>query len=123
MKLVIIDDNEMLLKSLESFLSRSGHQCATFSDARRAIEVVRNGGGADVVLTDLLMPHMGGIEVLEQVKQIDSNIPVLVMTAYDQKEQELRNTYQGFDGFFRKPISLSDLLERLEFIQDVIRDR
>ena len=80
-KIVIIDDEINMCKILEKILRDENYDVISFNNPIEGIEHIKNDI-PDVVLTDIKMPELNGIEVLKQVKEIDKNIEVIILTAY-----------------------------------------
>ena len=70
----------------------------------------------DIVLTDINMPHLNGLELTSKIKEIDSEIPVIIMSGHDDREHLLSSINIGSDGFITKPINIEILFEKLNDI-------
>ena len=108
--LVIVDDEEMVLASLRSFLTlETDYEMLTFSSPLKALESIRENQ-IDLVISDYLMPEMTGIEFLLQVKKLQPYATRILLTGYADKENAIRainevNLYQ----YIEKPWSNDDL--------------
>jgi DNA-binding NtrC family response regulator len=108
--LVIVDDEEMVLASLRSFLAlETDYEVLTFSSPLRALESIRESQ-IDLVISDYLMPEMTGIEFLLEVKKLQPYATRILLTGYADKENAIRainevNLYQ----YIEKPWSNDDL--------------
>ena len=108
--LVIVDDEEMVLASLRSFLAlETDYEVLTFSSPLRALESIRESQ-IDLVISDYLMPEMTGIEFLLEVKKLQPYATRILLTGYGDKENAIRainevNLYQ----YIEKPWSNDDL--------------
>ncbi len=108
--LVIVDDEEMVLVSLRSFLAlETDYEVLTFSSPLRALESIRESQ-IDLVISDYLMPEMTGIEFLLEVKKLQPYATRILLTGYGDKENAIRainevNLYQ----YIEKPWSNDDL--------------
>ncbi|MEA3352312.1 MAG: response regulator [Campylobacterota bacterium] len=109
-KIAIVDDERDILETLEKFLSRSEKfQIETFSNPVAALDVVK-GGGYDLVLLDIMMPQMDGLEVLEEIKKSNVNIKVIMMTAYSTLDKVIKSNKVGAEDYVTKPfVSLRDV--------------
>ena len=88
--IVIVDDEEMVLTSLSSFLSlETDYHVETFISARDALEYVKNNG-VDLVVSDYLMPEMDGISFLAEVKKVKPEVPRIILTGYADKENAIK---------------------------------
>jgi DNA-binding response OmpR family regulator len=110
--LVIIDDNPRSLEFLSVALSRPGVQVFTASNPQEGLSLV-SLYRPQVVLTDLIMPGMTGLDVLQRAKELDPAIEVIVMSARESGGSPSRALEQGAADYLQKPISLAVLRERV----------
>lgn len=123
-RILIVDDEEDIRLTLATFLKEEGYQCQTAKDGESALERVRDGG-IDVVLTDVSMPGMGGIELMRQVHQWSPETMVLLMTAYASVETAIEALRSGAADYFLKPLDLDELAVRIRSLiqrQELIRE-
>ena len=93
-RLLIVDDEEGMCQFLSIMLKREGYDVTAVTSGADALrEMQRNG--ADVVITDIQMPRMDGIQVLAGIKAIDSTVPVIIMTAYASKQTAIEAVNKG----------------------------
>jgi two-component system response regulator HydG len=121
--LLVADDDPGLRESLERTLTREGYRVLLASDGNAALERLR-GGGIDLVLTDLKMPGLTGIEVLRAAKAIAPDVDVILLTAFGTVEEAVRAMKDGAYDFLTKPFQrpqvlklIRQALERRELIQ------
>ncbi|MBI2014858.1 MAG: sigma-54-dependent Fis family transcriptional regulator [Candidatus Rokubacteria bacterium] len=121
--LLVADDDPGLRESLERTLTREGYRLLLASDGNAALERLR-GGGIDLVLTDLKMPGLTGIEVLRAAKAIAPDVDVILLTAFGTVEEAVRAMKDGAYDFLTKPFQrpqvlklIRQALERRELIQ------
>ena len=110
-KIAIIDDEQDILEILERFLSRSEKfDIEVFSNPQTALPKVKNGM-YDLILLDIMMPQMDGIDFLKEVKDTSSNnTKVLMMTAYSTQDRMIDCEHIGADDYVTKPfVSLRDV--------------
>lgn len=123
-RILIVDDEGDIRLTLATFLKEEGYQCQTAHDGESALECVREGG-IDVVLTDVSMPGMGGIELMRQVHQWSPETMVLLMTAYASVETAIEALRSGAADYFLKPLDLDELAVRFRSLiqrQELIRE-
>jgi len=114
--ILIVDDEKDMLILLKRILSEeTPYKLVTESDPRQALERVRQRH-FDVVLTDLKMPQMDGIRLLEACKQIRPEISVIILTAYATIENAVEAIQKGAHDYITKPFSLRELLARIKAI-------
>ena len=106
---LVVDDKELLRDSVGATLQRAGFTVLTAGDARTAMETVMRRK-PDVVVTDLKMPGMTGMELLEQIKQVDDALPVVLMTAYGAVETAVRAIKLGAFDYITKPFEGDELV-------------
>ena len=97
-KVLVVDDKPMLRDSVCITLQRAGLEVVSAGNGRMALSVMQRHQ-PDVVVTDLKMPQMDGLELLEEIQQIDSSLPVVVMTAYGTVETAVAAMRKGAFDF------------------------
>jgi len=108
LSILLVDDEESILTSIKSFLSRRGHYVLTASDGEEGIEKIKNNV-IDLVLTDYRMPKKNGLEVLKETKLINPNIDVVVITAFGNLDDAVGIMKNGAYDYLTKPIDLDEL--------------
>ncbi|WP_136667908.1 response regulator transcription factor [Flavobacterium sp. H122] len=116
MKIVLIEDEDMLRKSLAFFLNSKNFEVIEFDNGIDAIEYIQNEHNTiDVIITDLNLPFAGGKQVIHACKQIpDNKTQIIVLTSSSVENTELEVFNLGADEFVAKPFSPSVLLKRIE---------
>ncbi len=109
--IVIVDDEEMVLTSLSSFLGlETDYEVKAFTSAQDALEYIKNGR-VDLVISDYLMPEMDGISFLAEVKKIRPQVPRIILTGYADKENAIKAINDvGLFQYIEKPWDNDDLL-------------
>jgi DNA-binding NtrC family response regulator len=110
--IVIIDDNTGSLEFLSSALAASDVNVFTASDPEEGLDIVFREH-PQIVLTDLVMPGISGLEVLDRIVEFDSAIEVVLMTAHSAAESAVEAIRKGASDYLQKPVSLSVLRERI----------
>jgi DNA-binding response OmpR family regulator len=114
MKILIAEDELMMLKTLELRLRKDGHEVITASDGRQAIERF-SASDPDMVITDIMMPFASGLELLGAVRQrTDKKIPVIVLSAMGQENVVMEAFKLGADDYITKPFSPNELSMRVK---------
>src|SRR3989440_5784457 len=121
--ILVADDDPGLRESLERTLAREGYRVVVASDGQAALERLQ-GGGVDLVLTDLKMPGLSGIELLRAAKAIAPDVDVILLTAFGTIEEAVKAMKDGAYDFLTKPVQRAQLqrvirqaLERRDLIQ------
>ena len=111
-RVLIVDDEAILRNNLVRYLSRSGHDAEGVPSAEEALERLAHEDFA-VVITDLKMPGMGGIELLERISLQHPETMVLVITAYASLETALQALRGGAQDYILKPLSLDEVSQKV----------
>jgi two-component system, NtrC family, response regulator HydG len=112
-QILIIDDHDSMREGLELLLRRRGNRTLAAESGARGMELLEEHG-ADVVITDLKMAHMDGIEVLRCVRERHPDVEVLVMTAYGTIEKAVEAMKLGAADFLTKPFSSEEFAVKVE---------
>jgi len=112
MRLLVAEDDEALKRFLQRGLEADGHSVSLASDGEEAIEAFRKGM-PDLTILDLNMPVKDGEQVLQEVRALDEDSPVLVLTARQEVETRVRCLDCGADDLMVKPFSLFELRARV----------
>jgi DNA-binding NtrC family response regulator len=115
--LLIVDDNPRSLEFLSAALAREGLEILTASDPEEGLDLVYDRR-PQIVLTDLVMPKLSGLEVLERVVEFDSAIDVILMTAHYTSETAVEAIQKGAADYLNKPISTAVLRDRVGRVID-----
>ena len=111
-KILVVEDNELNLKLFCDLLRAHGYAVEPVRDGREALERAR-AFAPDLVVMDIQMPHISGLELIEQMKA-DAELrvtPIMAVTAYAAKGDEERIRDAGAEGYVSKPISLIRFIE------------
>jgi two-component system NtrC family response regulator len=118
--ILVIDDEKIQRHMVVGFLEKQGHTVLQAADGPEGIGIVRERQ-VDIVLTDYKMPKMTGIEALEEIKKINPNVQVLVITAYGTVDTAVQAMKKGASDFITKPINLEALALTIGKITDRTR--
>ena len=105
---LIVDDERTLARSIKTFLTDSGYEAEVAGDAEKALELLESFR-PDVIFADVRLPGMGGIELLQRIRDFDSSIPVIIMTAYGSIEGAVEAVKLGAFDYLKKPVDLEEL--------------
>jgi DNA-binding NtrC family response regulator len=109
--IVIVDDEEMVLTSISSFLSlETDYNLKTFISAKKALDYIKDNP-VDLVVSDYLMPEMDGISFLIKVRELVPEVPRIILTGYADKENAIKAINQvGLFQYIEKPWDNEDIL-------------
>jgi two-component system response regulator AtoC len=115
LKILIVDDEANLLKTLSDILQKNGYEVSVARNAQAALETMGKGA-FDIALLDVRMPHMDGVELLETIKEKHHGLEVIVMTAYGTIETAIRSTKLGAFAYMLKPLDIDEMLMNVQKI-------
>ena len=114
--ILVVDDESRMRKLLRDFLTAKGYQILEAEDGEKAIEVFEeNRNKIKLILLDVMMPKLDGWSVLRKIRQ-ESNLPVIMLTARGEEQDELFGFELGVDEYISKPFSPKILVARVEAI-------
>ena len=117
-RLLIVDDEEALLGLLGRYLTRSGYEVVTACSAQAAFQELKKEPAFDLVITDLTLPDMGGVELFLKLRASCPELPVLLCSGYPFDTDSLPLESRKAVWFIQKPFSPSSLSLRLEAVLD-----
>src|SRR5271166_3436821 len=106
--LLIVEDEAKMRRLLELNLAEEGYTVLTAADAEAGLNILRQEK-IDLIVTDLKLPGMNGLEFLQAVKRTNATLPVVVMTAYGTVETAVEAMKAGASDYVLKPFSLSEM--------------
>jgi DNA-binding NtrC family response regulator len=125
--IIVVDDDDGNRRSTEMALRKDGYRVAAFGSGPEGLEHLR-AHGADLLVTDMRMPDMNGLEVLRAAHAIDPALAVLVITGFGSVQSAVDAMKQGADDYLQKPVNLVELrkrvaaaVEKRRLAQEVVR--
>ena len=113
-KLLIVDDEPDMLKLLEMIIKeKTPYETVTTNNPLEALELAKQGG-FDLVIADLKMPGLDGMELLEAIKRTDADMPVIIITAYGTVESAVESMQKGGFDFITKPFRKEQILYTID---------
>lgn len=114
--ILVVDDESRIRKLLKDFLKVKGFSILEAEDGEKALEVYeQNKSKIDLILLDVMMPKLDGWSVLRQIRQ-ESKVPIIMLTARGEEQDELFGFELGVDEYITKPFSPKILVARVEAI-------
>ena len=111
-KILLVEDEEKLARFVELELKHEGYEVDKSFDGRSGLEMAE-GGGYDLMLLDIMLPGLNGLEVLRRLRKAGSEMPVIMLTARDAVMDKVTGLDMGADDYVTKPFSIEELLARI----------
>jgi DNA-binding response OmpR family regulator len=111
--ILLVDDDKDATKKLSRILSKEGYEVFTANDGKEGLGII-NQNKIDILIADIEMPIMGGIELLQKVKKFQKDIEVIMMTGFGDENLAIEALRTGAINYLRKPIDLDELLIAIE---------
>lgn len=114
-RILIVDDDPHAIEILTRMLGREGYACVSASGGAQALDMLK-GQVVDVILLDVMMPEMDGLQVCERLRQDETlrQIPVILLTAKDDIETRARGMALAVSEYLTKPINKRELFTRID---------
>ncbi len=116
MRLLLVEDDNLLASGLVSALSRAGYRVDHVSDGQSAITALLEGG-FDLVILDLGLPKADGMTVIERVRSKGVGLPILILSARDALKDRIKGLDVGADDYLTKPFELDELLAHIRVLE------
>jgi CheY-like chemotaxis protein len=114
---LVVDDEESLRNFAAKLIQSRGYQVVTAGDGAEAMEVLTQGTRVDLMILDVMMPGLDGLQTLEQVRRRGhTHLPVVLLTAQSADEQILHGYQRGADCYITKPLLPSSLLNIVDYL-------
>jgi len=113
MKILIVEDDEVTLRALEYRLKLEGYEISVARDGRRGAELIKSED-FDMIISDVLMPHTNGIELLSMVRtELKLDIPFIVISFLGQSNNTSKAMEIGATDYLVKPLDPNELIEKI----------
>jgi len=113
-KILVVEDNFISFKLLEAHFKRSNLSVLHASEGLKAIELFKEHPDLEVILMDIQLPGMSGLEVTKKIREMDSEIPIIAATANVFDDDRQACIEAGCTSFLSKPINFTELFDILE---------
>ncbi|MBM7560736.1 response regulator transcription factor [Fusibacter tunisiensis] len=114
-KILVVDDEPILLKGLRFSLEQEGYDVETAMDGKEAYDKILSNT-YDAVILDLMLPSMDGLEICKKVRENKSMVPILMLTAKDDDSSKVLGLEYGADDYITKPFNMLELKARIKAI-------
>ena len=114
MKILVVDDEEMIREVLKEYLTADGHDVAEAADGQEAVEKCRLGG-YDLIIMDVMMPELDGFSACREIRKT-SSVPILLLSARGEEYDKINGFEFGADDYIVKPFSPRELMLRVDAV-------
>ncbi|GKU81541.1 response regulator transcription factor [Niallia sp. NCCP-28] len=114
-KVLVVDDEQSILTLLQYNLQQAGFECLTAMDGEEGLNLAIQSN-PDVILLDLMLPKMDGMEVCKQLRQQRNSTPILMLTAKDDELDKILGLELGADDYMTKPFSPREVIARIKAV-------
>ncbi len=112
MDILVVDDERDICDFLADFLNQDGHNVKTLSDPTKVVATLKKKS-FHVIILDLMMPKMSGIDLLQKIRTFDDDLAVIILTGYPTVESASDSIQHGVSAYIRKPFSIDELRTNL----------
>ena len=123
-KILIVEDNALNIKLFCDLLAAHGHQPEAVTDSRVALEKAKSFG-PDLVITDIQLPHVSGLDLIRMIRSDEqlAQVPIMAVTAYSARGDEERIRAAGAQAYVSKPISVMKFAQTVDDLLNDERER
>lgn len=115
MKVLIVDDEELMRNIIKDYCINEGYSISEASDGIEAIEAIKKDVDIDIIVLDIMMPNMDGYTAYKEIKKI-RNVPTIILSARGEEYDKLMGFDLGVDDYLTKPFSPRELIARIKAI-------
>lgn len=115
MHILVVDDEELIRTVIKTYLDTEAYTYDEADDGEKAIKLVEENN-YDLIIMDIMMSKMDGYEAVKKIKEINSNIPVIMLSARKEEEDKLQGFDYGIDDYVTKPFSPKELMARIKAV-------
>jgi DNA-binding response OmpR family regulator len=123
-KILIADDEAALLRTMAFTLRRKGYETKAFTDGRNAYEEIQkshhNNKLYDLIITDIQMPELSGVELIRKIRESGVNIPILAITGFSNRQLVNDLEQSGCNEILDKPFHMNEFLDRISQLLETV---
>jgi len=117
--ILIVEDTETSIMYYKAALKRTKVKLLNAGTGEEAINIMKSDNVVDLILMDINMPIMNGIDATKEIKRLRPDVPIIIQTAYILNDERIRSFEAGCDGFMAKPVKINQLFTT---IQSLLQD-
>ena len=110
--ILVCDDDKEIVKAIEIYLSKEGYNILKAYDGEEALEILRNNDDIQLIILDIMMPKMDGIEVANKIRE-NKSIPIIMLSAKSEDYDKISGLNNGADDYVTKPFNPLELIARV----------
>ena len=110
---MVVEDDSANYLFIESFLKRTQAEITWAKDGVHAVDLFKESNNYDLILMDIRMPRLNGIEATRKIRELDDQIPILALTAYAFTNDREKALQAGCNEYLSKPVKIEDLIKAL----------
>ena len=115
--ILVVDDEANMRNTLTFILEAANYRVSIAESARKALQVIFDANDSncpvDLIITDIVMPDMNGLELIDEIKRLNLELPILVITAYGNRKMTNELNRRGFTDYLPKPFQEDELINRV----------
>jgi len=119
LKVLLVEDEEKLSSLLKNAIGDSFHSFGIADDGLDGLEMFKELS-PDIVITDIMMPKMTGLEMAKEIKKLDATMPIVILSAFSEADKFLGAIDVGVVKYFIKPFDPDELLEYIDSLEDIV---
>ncbi|MCP3872953.1 MAG: response regulator, partial [Desulfobacteraceae bacterium] len=113
-RILLVDDEKAIIEMEQQMLERLGYQVTAKTDSTEALKMIKaDPNNFDLIITDMTMPNITGIQLANEVKTMDIDIPIIICTGFSDQINELNSKRLGFHGYVVKPIIKKEIAQAI----------
>lgn len=116
MKILVVEDDIRISSFIVKGLKESGLAATSVDNGKEALDHILNDPSINLVILDIMLPEMSGLEVLAKVRQADIKTPILILSAKRTVDEKVEGLQHGADDYLEKPFAFSELLARVQVL-------
>jgi two-component system KDP operon response regulator KdpE len=116
LRILIVDDEPAILRFLRASLGSQGYKVSTAADGRTALDLIRRDT-ADLLVLDLGLPDMDGLDVIRQIRDGGASLPIIVLSSRENESAKVKALDLGADDYVTKPFGVDELLARIRMAE------